>query len=209
MNVDKIISNIRNSNIGDIMYKVKPVSTYIGTFGLKPRPSDVSFLESGSLDNIDHEATIKKAHKFFRSIIPKDFAVVVHPKYWLKNTDNSLFPINEYHLIDIDIYGYLILAEGIRLNLVPSTSNNYSHLFYLDGRSVDFTDLLISNMNKYTFVLNNQSKIIPYIWQKKNTSTFAELTIDDFLVGSPPVTYEDLNSIFENLNIFADNKNKI
>jgi hypothetical protein len=126
-----------------------------------------------------------------------------------KNLEEELYPLNEYHLIDIDIYAYLILAEGIRLNVIPSTSNDYAHLFYSDGRQIDYTEVLVSNMNKYTFVLKNESKLIPYIYQKKNPSTFAELGIDDFLVASSFVTHEDLGSIFENLNIFSNNKNII
>jgi hypothetical protein len=209
MNIDKIISNIRSSNIGTIMYRVKPISTYMGTFGLKQRPPDADFLESGPVENLDHGPTIKKTYKFFRTIIPKDFAVTVHPSYWTKNLEEQLYPVNEYHLIDIDVYAYLVLAEGVRLNLIPSTSNDYAHLFYSDGRQIDYTEALVSNMNKYTFILKHESNLIPYVYQKKNPSTFAELGIDDFLVASSFVTHEDLASIFENLNIFSNNKNTI
>lgn len=209
MEIDNLISNIRKSNIGNIMYKVKPMSSYLGVFGLKQRPDDAAFLETGTVENIDIQPVIRKSYKFFRTIIPKDFALTVYPKHWIKTADDTYSVLHEYHLVDIDVYTYLAVAEGISSGTIPNASHNYSHLFYYDGRFVDYTNLLNQYIPKFTFILANESKLIPYIWQKKDSTLFGELSADDFLVESSPVNSEKLNIIFKNLNIFTDSKKVI
>jgi hypothetical protein len=209
MEIEKIVSLIRKSDIGNIMYKVKPAANFLGVYGLKTRPKDIEFLETGTLIDIDNVSTIKKSYNLFRTFIPKDFAVVNVPKYWTKTNDNTMYPINEYHLIDIDIYTYLLAAEGLRSKSIPLGSTPYVDLFYLDGREVDYTDSLLKNMYIYSLILSDKSNLIPYIYKKTNSSLFSELSAEDFLMTSHSFDASQLDSIFKEINIFSNIKNEI
>lgn len=209
MQIEEIISMIRKSDIGSVMYKAKPMNNYLGVYGLKVRPTDVQFLDTGSVLDIDHGPTIKKSQQLFRSYIPKDFAFVSYPKFWVRAYDNKLYPVNEYHLIDIDLYAYLLAAEGIREGFIQPGSNNYSHLFFSDGRPVDYTKLILENIYKYSLILGDQSKLIPYIYKKNSQTLFGEISADDILVGPFGMDDNQLELAFKEISIFSDIKNEI
>jgi hypothetical protein len=209
MQIEEIVSMIRKSDIGNIMYKMKPNNNYLGVYGLKVRPTDIQFLETGPITDVDHAATIKKSQTLFRTYIPKDFVMLSSPKFWVKAQDNKAYAVNEYHLVDLDLYTYLLAAEAARMDLISPGSNNYSHLFFSDGRQTDYTKIILENIYKYSFILGDESKLIPYIYKKNNQTFFAEISADDVLIGPFGLDENQLELAFQELNIFFDIKNKI
>jgi hypothetical protein len=209
MQIEKIVSMIRKSDIGNVMYKVKPTNNFLGVYGLKTRPSDIQFLETGTVSDLDHGPTIKKSQSLFRTFVPKDFAVLTSPKFWVRSQDNKFYPVNEYHLIDIDLYAYLALAESVRLGQILVGSTAYTNLFLVDGRPIDYTRIILENINQYSLILSDESKLIPYIYKKNNQSFFGETYAEDFLIGSFGLDDIQLQVAFEELNIFFDIKNAI
>lgn len=208
MTIAEIVGAIRKSDIGNIMYKVKPTGNFLGVYGLKHRPKDIEFLESGGLEDIDNADTIKKSYTLFRKTIPKDFAMLSMPKYWIKNNDKS-YPINQYYMLDIDIYTYLLVAEGIRSENLPINSTNFNNLFYYDGRFVDYTNILIENMPKYSFILGDKSNMLPYIYKKQTTALFSESCVEDFLINSCCYDDQQVISAFNEIKIFSSIKEEI
>jgi len=207
MSIDEVVSIIRKSDIGNLMYKLKPSNSFLGVFGLKRRPDDIHFLETGSITDIDDGSTVKKSQILFRAFIPKDFAVLSYPKYWVKSNDEKSYPVNEYHLVDIDLYTYLLTAEAVRSELLTVGSTSFSGLFYKDGCQVDYTDIILQNMHRYSFILGDHSHLIPYICKKNTKDLFGELSMEDFLVSSYGLDGNQLDSAFAELNIFSSIKN--
>jgi hypothetical protein len=203
MQIEKIVSIIRKSNIGNLIYKIKTNDNFLGVYGLKQRPLDVAFLESGTLNDIDSFGLARKQINLFRTFIPKDFVVLATPKSWIKSNSDSFYPINEYHLIDLDLYAYLLVAEGVRSGSIGIGSSEYSELFLLDGRQIDYTNSITSNIFQYSLTLAPNSNLISYIYKKNNSALFNEQCIDDFLIASKGVSFEDLKTSFNDLNIFS------
>lgn len=209
MEIENLVSFIRKSNIGNLMYKAKPAGNFLGVYGLKARPKDIDFLETGPLEDIDNSAIIKKNYTLFRSFIPKDFAVISTTKYWIKTNQDTAFPINEYHLVDIDIYTYLLVAEAFRTDVLPLASTNFNHLYYFDGRFVDYTSLITQNIHRYSLILGEKSNLTPYIYKKENINLFSETSSDDFLINSSSFTVDQIKEIFNEINIFSDIKKEV
>ena len=203
MQIEKIVSIIRKSNIGNLIYKIKTNDNFLGVYGLKQRHPDITFLESGPLNDIDNFGLIKKQINLFRTFIPKDFVVLAMPKSWIKSDSENFYPINEYHLIDLDLYAYLLVAEGVRSGAIAIGSSEYSELFLLDGRQVDYTNSITSNIFQYSLTLSPNSSLLPYVYKKNNSALFNEQSIDDFLIASKGVSFEDLKTSFNDLNIFS------
>lgn len=202
MEIEKIVSIIRKSNIGNLIYKIKTNDNFLGVYGLKQRPTDVVFLESGPLNDLDNFTLIKKQMNLFRTFIPKDFVVLATPKSWVKSIDN-FYPINEYHLIDVDLYAYLLVAEGVRSGVIRIGSSEYAELFFLDGRRIDYTNTITSNIFQYSVTLAPSSNLIPYIFKKNNSTLFHEQCVDDFLIAPKGASFEEIVTSFTNLNIFS------
>jgi hypothetical protein len=209
MNIEKIVSIIRKSDIGNIMYKIKPTGNFLGVYGLKSRPKDTEFLETGDLIDIDNATIVNKSYTLFRNFIPKDFAVISTPKFWIKTSEDNAYPINEYHLVDIDIYAYLLVLEGIKSENIPINTTNFNNLFYLDGRKIDYSSTVMSNIHKYSLILGDKSNITPYIYKKINTNLFSESCADDFLINSCGFNAKQIEVAFEQLNIFSNIKEQI
>lgn len=207
MEIEQVISIIRKSDIGNLMYKLKPSNNFLGVHGLKRRPDDITFLQSGQVTDIDDFSTIRKAQTLFRIFIPKDFVIISFPKHWVIANDGRGYPVSEYHLIDLDLYTYLVMAEALRLNLFTVGSTPFSSLFYKDGRQVDYTDLVLQNIHKYSFILGDHSNLIPYIYKKNSKDLFAELSAEDILVAPFGVDCSQLDLAFVELNIFSNIKN--
>ena len=203
MQIEKIVSIIRKSNIGNLIYKIKTNDNFLGVYGLKQRHPDIAFLESGPLNDIDNFGLIKKQINLFRTFIPKDFVVLATPKSWIKSDSENFYPINEYHLIDLDLYAYLLVAEGVRSGAIGIASSEYSDLFFLDGRQIDYTNTITSNIFQYSLTLAPNSSLISYIYKKNNPALFNEQCIDDLLIASKGVSFEDLKTSFNDLNIFS------
>lgn len=182
MEIEKIVAGIRQSDIGKVMYKARPVSNFVGVFGLKPRPPDKDFLETGTLDDIGFGPVITQAHKRFRQCIPKDFAIVICPESFSKY-ENEVFIRPQYQMIDIDLYTYLVTMQAIKSDNLGIESSNYNNLFYLDGRLVDFTEAIHKNMYSYSFILSEYSPLIPYIYRKRTPEFFTDENVEDALVN--------------------------
>lgn len=207
MEIEQVVSIIRKSDIGNLMYKLKPANNFFGVHGLKRRPDDITFLQSGQVTDIDDFSTIRKAQTLFRIFIPKDFVIISSPKHWVIANDERAYPVSEYHLIDLDLYTYLVMAEALRLNLFTVGSTSFSSLFYKDGCQVDYTDLILQNIHKYSFILGDHSNLIPYIYKKNSKDFFAELSVEDILVAPYGVDCRQLDLAFLELNIFSNIKN--
>lgn len=207
MKIEEVVSIIRKSDIGNLIYKLKQTNNFLGVYGLKRRPDDINFLETGDIVDLDSSSTIKKAYILFRAFIPKDFVIVSCPKYWTIANENKAYAVNEYHLIDLDLYTYLIIAEALRLNLFSLDSTSFSSLFYKDGCQVDYTALILEHIHKYSFILGDHSNLIPYIYKKNSKDLFGELSAEDILVSSFGVNASEIDLAFLDLNIFSNIKN--
>ena len=203
MQIEKLIASIRLSNIGKIMYKTRPSSNFLGVFGLKQRPPDTDFLESGSLEDIGIAPIVKEAYKRYRQSIPKDFAIVAIPEKYSKTGDKT-FVHSQYHMVDIDLYTYLLVVQAIHKDKIPIESTSYNNLFLLDGRFVDYTNLINQNLFNYSFILGEYSSLIPYIYKKRTPEFFTEENVEDSLFNYRKCFSEfDVNSNFESLQILS------
>lgn len=182
MQIEKVVAAIRQSDIGKVMYKARPSSNFVGVFGLKPRPPDKDFLETGTLEDIGFGPVVTQAQKRFRLSIPKDFAIVIYPESFSKHED-GLFIRPQYQMIDIDIYTYLVTIQAIKSDKLGIESSNYNNLFYLDGRLVDLTEIIHKNMYNYSFTLSEYSPLIPYIYRKRTPEFFSDENVEDVLVN--------------------------
>jgi hypothetical protein len=207
MEIKTLFSNIRSSNIGNILYKVKSNSNFCGVFGLKIRPPDTEFLETGDAKYLDTYSVVKKSQNYFRKIIPKDYVVISLPTSYILN-ENGYTTYNQYQLIDVDIYAYLLVAKAISTNQIPAGSNPYTNLFYIDGRRVDYSDKLLKNIFSCSAYLSEESVLIPYMYKKLNSDIFLEANIEDFLSGSFSVCLDKENPNYINeflsIDIFSN-----
>ena len=178
MQIEKVVAAIRQSDIGKVMYKARPSSNFVGVFGLKPRPPDKDFLETGTLEDIGFAPVISGAHKRFRQNIPKDFAIIIYPESFSRHED-EVFVRPQFQMIDIDLYTYLATLQAIKSDKLGIESSNYNNLFYLDGRLVDYTEIIHKNMYNYSFVLSEYSSLIPYIYRKRTVDLFADENVED------------------------------
>ena len=203
MQIEKIIANIRKSNIGNLLYKAKPTGNFVGVFGLKRRPANDVFLETGKLDDIDFPPIIEQSYKRFRKSIPKDFALIVYPDAFAV-TGSETFVSTQFHIIDLDLYAYLITMEAIKRDNLGIQSSSYSELFYLDGRLVDYSALVRQNIFNYSFILTEYSALVSYIYKKRNAEFFAEQNVEDFLLNfSKYFKTTDIKKTFDSLEILS------
>jgi len=207
MEIKTLFSNIRSSNIGNILYKVKPNSNFCGVFGLKKRPSDAEFLETGDTNYLDTYTVVKKSQNYFRKIIPKDYVVISSPASHILD-EKGYTTYNQYQLIDVDIFAYLLVAKAIATNQVPPGTNPYTNLFYVDGRRVDYSSKLLENIFSCSAYLSENSVLIPYMYKKLNPDIFLEANIEDFLSGSFSVCSDKENPNYINeflsIDIFSN-----
>lgn len=182
MQIEKVVAAIRQSDIGKVMYKARPSSNFVGVFGLKPRPSDKDFLETGTLDDIGFGPVVTGAHKRFRQSIPKDFAIIIYPESFYRHED-EVFIRPQYQMVDIDLYTYLVTTQAIKSDKLGIESSNYNNLFYLDGRLVDFSEIIHKNMYNYSFILSEYSPLIPYIYRKRTPEFFTDENVEDVLIN--------------------------
>jgi hypothetical protein len=203
MQIEKIIANIRKSNIGNVLYKAKSTGNFVGVFGLKQRPANDVFLETGSLDDLDFAPIIEQSYKRFRKSIPKDFALIVHPEAFA-NAGDETFVSTQFHIIDLDLYAYLITMEAIKRDNLGIQSSAYSELFYLDGRLVDYSNLIRQNIYNYSFILTEYSALVSYIYKKRNAELFSEENVEDFLLNfSKYFKTSDVKKTFNSLEILS------
>jgi hypothetical protein len=203
MQIEKIIANIRKSNIGNVLYKAKSTGNFVGVFGLKRRPTNDVFLETGSLDDLDFAPIIEQSYKRFRKSIPKDFALIVHPEAFA-NAGDETFVSTQFHIIDLDLYAYLITMEAIKRDNLGIQSSAYSELFYLDGRLVDYSNLICQNIYNYSFILTEYSALVSYIYKKRNAELFSEENVEDFLLNfSKYFKTSDVKKTFNSLEILS------
>ena len=209
MQIEKVIPIIRRSNIGNVLYKARPTSNFLGVFGLKERPADNVFLETGDLTDLDLGPLINQLYKRFRRSIPKDFALIAYPESFTK-IENETFVSTQFHLVDLDLYTYLITIEAINKTNVNIQSTNYGDLFYLDGRLVDYSALIQKNIFNYSFILNEYSPLVPYIYKKRDEKFFTDQPVEDFLFNfKKSFSNFDLEASFNSLEILSNIGNHI
>lgn len=203
MQIEKIIANIRKSNIGNVLYKAKSTGNFVGVFGLKQRPTNDVFLETGSLEDLDFAPIIEQSYKRFRKSIPKDFALIVYPDAFA-NVGDETFVSTQFHIIDLDLYAYLITMEAIKRDNLGIQSSAYSELFYLDGRLVDYSNLICQHIYNYSFILTEYSALVSYIYKKRNAELFSEENVEDFLLNfSKYFKTSDVKKTFNSLEILS------
>jgi len=204
MQIEKVIATIRKSNIGSVLYKAKPTGNFLGVFGVKERPLDDVFLETGDLMDLDLAPLVIQSYKRFRKSIPKDFALIAYPEAFTKIGDET-FISNQFHMIDLDLYTYLITIEAINKTNVNIQSTNYGELFYLDGRLVDYSSLIQKNIFDYSFILNQHSVLVPYIYKKRDANFFTDQTVEDFLFNfKKSFSNLDIEASFNSLEILSN-----
>lgn len=204
MQIEKIVTAIRKSNIGNVLYKARPSGNFLGVFGLKQRPPDQIFLETGDLEDIGFAPVINQAYKRFRKSIPKDFAIVAYPEAFQK-VGTETFSHNQFHIIDLDLYAYLITAQAINTDKLGVQSTNYSELFYLDGRLIDLSNVINKYIFNYSFILTEYSSLMPYIYKKKDAEFFADKNAEDILFNFQKNSKNfDIEANFESLQILSN-----
>lgn len=205
MQIEKIVAAIRKTDIGKIMYRARPAGNFLGVFGLKPRPPDSIFLETGSLEDIGFAPVINQAFKRFRQSISKDFVILACPKSYCQLPDGTFSTRMQYQLVDLDLYTYLITIQAITDEKLLVESTAYSKLFYLDGRLVDYQSIINQNMFNYSFVFSEYSSLTPYIYRKKSPEFFAEENIEDILISFTKSAEKfDLQTNFESLQLLSN-----
>lgn len=192
MQIDKIVAAIRHADIGKVMYKARPSGNYLGVFGLKKRPSDEEFLQTGTLEDVGFAPVVNQAYKRFRLSIPKDFVILAYPESFHPH-ENGTVVRNQYQMVDLDIYTYLVAMQAVTNDKLLIESSNYNSLFYMDGRLVDYTKLINENLFNYSFILTDYSPLIPYIYKKQSPQFFADDNVEDILFN--------VKCNFENLDI--------
>lgn len=204
MQIEKIVATIRASNIGNVLYKTRPAGNYLGVFGLKRRPPDENFLETGTLEDIGFAPVVNQAYKRFRKSIPKDFVIITYPEAFSR-VDNQIFTHNQFQLVDLDLYTYLITIQAITNDKLGIQSSNYSNLFYLDGRLVDYSKIIHQNMFNYSFILTEYSSLMPYIYKKKDAEFFADEPAENILFNfNKSSTNFDIEMNFDSLQILSN-----
>jgi hypothetical protein len=203
MRIEKVFAAIRQSDIGKVMYKAKPGGNFLGVFGLKRRPPDEEFLQTGTLADIGFAPVVNQSYKRFRQSIPKDFVVLAYPECFTK-TGEKIFVHNQFQMIDLDIYTYLVTIKAIVNDKIPIESTNYNNLFYSDGRFVDYTNILNENIYNCSFILGEGSSLVPYIYKKQSAHFFNDDTIEDTLANFKSCFPElDVQTNFESLQLLS------
>lgn len=203
MQVEKVFATIRQSDIGQILYKTRPSGNFLGVFGLKKRPKDEDFLESGTLADIGPAPVVFQAYKRFRQSIPKDFVVIAIPESYYRN-GSEVFIRNQYQILDLDIYTYLVTVKAVIENKIPIESTEYNTLFYLDGRFIDYTNIINENINNCSFILGEYSSLIPYIYKKQSPQLFGDKDIEDVLFNFQMYSKNfDIEMNFESLQLLS------
>jgi hypothetical protein len=205
MQIEKIVAAIRKSDIGKVMYKARPAGNFLGVFGLKPRPPDTVFLETGTLEDIGLTPVVNQTYKRFRQSISKDFAILACPESYCQLPDDTFSTRVQYQLVDLDLYTYLITIQAITDNKLLVESTGYSKLFYLDGRFINYQTIINQNMFNYSFVFSEYSPLTPYIYRKRNAEFFAEENIEDVLISFKKSAEKfDLQTNFESLQLLSN-----
>jgi hypothetical protein len=205
MQIEKIVAIIRHSDIGKVMYKARPSGNFLGVFGVKPRPPDDIFLETGTLDDIGFAPVISQSYKRFRQSIPKDFVILACPESHCRLPDDTFSTKTQFQMIDLDIYTYLVAMEAVTNDKLLIESTGFNKLFYSDGRFVDYQSTIKQHMFNYSFIFSEYSPLTPYIYRKKSAEFFADENVEDILINFQKLSKSsNLEATFDSLQLLSN-----
>lgn len=204
MDIEKLIERVRQENLSNLLYGTRLVGNYIGIFGLKKRPDDATFKETGTLDDLDFKATVDGTAKLVRKSIPYDFCLIAYPNAFASLGDARYAIQYTYQIIDSDIYAYLMCVQAIKANKLKVMDSPYADIFYYDGRFVDLSEHILKVIHKYTFYLSEKSCLLPYIYARRTKGIYSEDNVEDLLFNLPKVVLaENINDIFSSMNLLS------
>jgi hypothetical protein len=205
MDIEKLIARIRQENLSSLLYGTRLVGNYIGIFGLKKRPDDIDFKETGTLEDLDIKASVDKTTKLIRKSIPGDFCVIAYPSNFAPLGDERYAIQYNYQIIDCDIYAYLMCAQAIKANKLKVVDSSYSDIFYFDGRFVDLSHYLLDHIHEHTFFLSERSCLIPYMYSRRTKGIYSGDNVEDLLFNLPKVVgAENIKDIFSLMTILSN-----
>lgn len=205
MDIEKLVQRIRQEKLSTLLYGTKLVGNYVGIFGLKTRPLDSVFAETGSLEDLDLKEMIDKNTKLVKKFIPDDFCVIGYPVAFAPAGDRRYAIQYAYQIIDSDIYAYLMCVQAVKANKLKVQDSTYADIFYFDGRFFDLSEFLLKEIHKYTFFLSERSSLIPYIYVRKTKGIYSGENVEDLLFNLPKfVLEEDINNIFSLMNLLSN-----
>lgn len=205
MDIEKLIERIRQENLSSLLYGTRLVGNYIGIFGLKKRPEDIIFKETGTLEDLDLKVNVDKTTKLIRKFIPGDFCVIAYPNGFAPLGDGRYAIQYTYQIIDCDIYAYLMCVQAIKANKLKVIDSPYSDIFYFDGRLVDLSEYLLKSIHNYTFFLSEKSCVTPYMYSRRTKGIYSEDNVEDLLFNLPKVVLaENIKDIFSSMTLLSN-----
>lgn len=205
MDIEKLVQRVRQEKLSNLLYGTKLVGNYVGIFGLKTRPNNSVFAETGSLDDLDVKEIVDKSTKLVRKFIPEDFCVIGYPTAFSPAGGKRYAIQYSYQIIDADIYAYLMCVQAVKANKLKVQDTTYADIFYFDGRFIDLSEFLLKEIYKYTFFLSEKSSLFPYMYMRKTKGIYSGENVEDLLFSLPKfVVEEDIDIIFSAMNLLSN-----